>query len=93
MLRQVISTSRNQPVKPVVTRLAMSARFYSKDHLKKKQDATEKAEQKMFDKNKKELEQFEHGKGKKSHDYRNQDLREKGENARIEQNRPDDGVY
>lgn len=92
MFRQVITSSRVGS-KPVATRLAMSARLYSKQNLKGNQDKAEKAEQKMFDNNQKDLEQFEQGKGKKRPDYSCEDLRVKGENARIEQNRPDDGVY
>ncbi|KAL3233684.1 hypothetical protein RNJ44_03724 [Nakaseomyces bracarensis] len=91
MLRQVVASNIAKPITPVVSRLA-GVRLYTKDHLKKDQDQYEKQEQKMFDKNKKDLEQFEHG-NKKSRDYKAEDLQEKGENARVEQNRPDDGVY
>lgn len=94
MLRQVIANTRVSVRQPECARfLSTTRQLFTKDHLKKDQNATEKAEQKMFDENQKDLEQLEHGKSTKSHNYKCDDLREKGENARIEQNRPDDGVY
>ncbi|CAH1829062.1 unnamed protein product [Saccharomyces cerevisiae] len=53
----------------------------------------EKKEQGLFDSNKKRLDTLEHG---KNPDYKQpgmEDLKKKGDDARIEQNRPDDGVY
>lgn len=62
-------------------------------HLKNNQDEAEKKEQGLFDTNKKRLDTLEHG---KNPDYKQpgmEDLKKKGDDARIEQNRPDDGVY
>ncbi|QLG71102.1 hypothetical protein HG535_0B01400 [Zygotorulaspora mrakii] len=56
------------------------------------QDAAEQKEQKLFDKNKAKLEKMEHHEGSDKRDSRSK-LKKRGDDARIEQNRPDDGVY
>ncbi|CCK69943.1 Fmp16p KNAG_0D01920 [Huiozyma naganishii CBS 8797] len=92
MLRQV-----TRPVGPLLTRRAFSSSFAPRNHhdkLKSDQSTEEKKEQKLFDKNKARLEKLETGKGPRGFKRPSEKaLQEKGENARIEQNRPDDGVY
>ncbi|CAI4931106.1 CGH_3_HP_G0032970.mRNA.1.CDS.1 [Saccharomyces cerevisiae] len=62
-------------------------------HLKNNQDEAEKKEQGLFDSNKKRLDTLEHGKNPYYKQPGMEDLKKKGDDARIEQNRPDDGVY
>lgn len=71
--------------------IATVARF---PHQKHNLSPDEQREQKLFDENKARLEKLEHDKiyescGKESFE----ELKKKGEDAPIEQNRPDDGVY
>ncbi|CCD22524.1 Fmp16p NDAI_0A03670 [Naumovozyma dairenensis CBS 421] len=63
-------------------------------HVKPNQDELETKEQNVFDTNKKKLERMEHD--KTYTEFKQDDcdvLRKKGDDARIEQNRPDDGNY
>lgn len=83
--RQLICKSSRAPFS-----IAARASF---PHLKNNQDEAEKKEQGLFDSNKEKLDTLEHG---KNPDYKQpgmEDLKKKGDDARIEQNRPDDGVY
>ncbi|EJS44276.1 fmp16p [Saccharomyces arboricola H-6] len=70
-----------------------TATMASYPHLKDKQDAAEKKEQSLFDSNKEKLDSLEHGKSTNFKQPGMEDLKKKGDDARIEQNRPDDGVY
>lgn len=70
---------------------ATMARF---PHLKDHQTQEEKKEQKLFDENKAKLDKLEHEKnGKDTNRESCDELKKKGDDAQIEQNRPDDGVY
>ncbi|CCF57253.1 hypothetical protein KAFR_0C02600 [Kazachstania africana CBS 2517] len=63
-------------------------------HKKEHQNAEEMKEQQLFDKNKENLEKMESD--YKYSDFQKptmEELKKKGDDARIEQNRPDDGVY
>ncbi|CAL9734353.1 hypothetical protein MOSE0_E04060 [Monosporozyma servazzii] len=65
-----------------------------KPNLKHDQDVQEVEEQKKFDKNQEKLERMEHDSTYKDLKQPNCDkLKKIGDDARIEQNRPDDGVY
>lgn len=64
------------------------------NHKMKHPDAANIKEQKEFDENKEKLEKLEHG--DKNTDFKKpsmEELQKRGDDARIEQNRPDDGVY
>lgn len=66
----------------------------NKSHLKHDQSKDEVKEQKLFDKNQETLERMEHD--STYNDWKKPDdekLKKIGDDARIEQNRPDDGVY
>ncbi|CAI4058046.1 hypothetical protein SKDZ_04G2940 [Saccharomyces kudriavzevii ZP591] len=93
MLRAtVLRTPRQLIYKSPRAAFSVAARA-SLPHLKDNQDAAEKKEQSLFDSNKKKLNSLEHD---KNPDYKQpgmEDLQKKGDDARIEQNRPDDGVY
>lgn len=66
----------------------------NKDKLKHNQNKEEEREQKLFDKNQERLEKLEHDEDYKDYQQPSQEeLKIKGDKARIEQNRPDDGVY
>lgn len=80
--------------------MAVSARGFSSasvarfPHRKEHQSPEEQKEQSLFDQNKRRLDKLEHEKGTEGADRESCDeLRKKGDNAQIEQNRPDDGVY
>lgn len=64
---------------------------------KKNLNAAEQKEQNLFNKNKEKLERLESDATKDREDDishpSSEVLQEKGEEARVEQNRPDDGVY
>lgn len=63
-------------------------------HQKSNLSPEEQREQKLFDENKARLEKLEHAKiydGSQRESC--EELKKKGDDARIEQNRPDDGVY
>ncbi|EDO16772.1 hypothetical protein Kpol_526p25 [Vanderwaltozyma polyspora DSM 70294] len=66
-------------------------------HLKQKPilSSEERQEQNMFNKNKAILEKMEHDKLNHDNELKPdmETLKQFGDNARIEQNRPDDGVY
>ncbi|CCC68510.1 hypothetical protein NCAS_0B04260 [Naumovozyma castellii] len=71
-----------------------SVRNINTSHRKPNQDAEEAKEQKLFDKNKKRLDKMEHDKTYQEVKQPDCDvLRKRGDDARIEQNRPDDGNY
>lgn len=66
----------------------------SKPNLKHDQSDQEAEEQTKFDKNQEKLERMEHDSTYKDWKQPNCDkLKKIGDDARIEQNRPDDGVY
>lgn len=93
MLRATISrTPRQWICKSPKAALSTTAKgFYP--HLKHDQDAAEQKEQNLFNDNKKKLDNLEHGKNPDFKQPGMEDLKKKGDDARIEQNRPDDGVY
>ncbi|CAI4055230.1 hypothetical protein N7582_000277 [Saccharomyces uvarum] len=93
MLRATILRTPKQLIyKSPKAALSTTARaFYP--HLKNDQDAAEQKEQHLFDDNKKKLDNLEHGKNPDFKQPGMEDLKKKGDDARIEQNRPDDGVY
>ena len=64
------------------------------DHRLKHPDRQDIKEQKMFDENQAKLEKLEHDKNYKNFTKDSiKNLQKRGDDARIEQNRPDDGVY
>lgn len=82
----ILSTSSNSTWKSSIS--------HNKSHLKPDQSVEETKEQKLFDKNQDFLDRMEHDPSfndwKKPNDEK---LKKIGDDARIEQNRPDDGVY
>ncbi|SJM87301.1 related to protein FMP16, mitochondrial [Zygosaccharomyces bailii] len=72
-----------------------STAFNEFPHRKAHLSDAEQKEQNIFDANKAKLESMEHDKANKSdaHVQSCDELRKVGEDAQIEQNRPDDGVY
>ncbi|SMN21906.1 similar to Saccharomyces cerevisiae YDR070C FMP16 Putative protein of unknown function [Maudiozyma saulgeensis] len=88
ILRPVVVSTRYSMV-----RMMSSTRNCAKDHRMKHPDAEDVKEQRKFDANKKKLEKLEHGGHSGIMKPSMEKLQQKGENARIEQNRPDDGVY
>ena len=78
----------------VSTRTFCSAPVARFPHRKEHQNAEEQKEQKLFDQNKSKLDNLEHEHGVKNTDTEScEELKKKGEDAQVEQNRPDDGVY
>lgn len=80
--------------------VTVSARAFSSapvarfPHRKANQNAEEKKEQSLFDQNQAKLDKLEHENGTKDADRGScEELKKKGDDAQIEQNRPDDGVY
>lgn len=61
-------------------------------HRKAHLSPEEEKEQKLFDRNKAKLDKLEHNEGSSKRDSKAK-LKKRGDDARIEQNRPDDGVY
>ncbi|CAI4037955.1 hypothetical protein SMKI_04G2920 [Saccharomyces mikatae IFO 1815] len=93
MLRTIVlRTSKQLICKSTKAPFSVAVRA-SMPHLKNNQDETEKKEQGLFDSNKKKLDSLEHGKNPNFKQPGMEDLKKKGDDARIEQNRPDDGVY
>lgn len=77
----------------VCRNLSTTTILLKENHKMKHPDAEDIKEQKEFDLNKKKLENLEHGGHSNIMKPSMEKLQQEGENARIEQNRPDDGVY
>jgi len=88
VLRPVILSARYSAV-----RLISTTSSCARDHRMKHPNPEDVKEQKKFDANKKKLEKLEHGGHSGIKKPSMEKLQQKGEDARIEQNRPDDGVY
>lgn len=89
LLRPVVNSTRFT----LVRNLSTTTTMLKENHKMKHPDAEDIKEQKEFDLNKKKLEKLEHGDHSNIMKPSMEKLQEEGENARIEQNRPDDGVY
>lgn len=89
LLRPVANSARFGAVRNLSTTIIM----LRENHKMKHPDAENIKEQKEFDLNKKKLENLEHGGHSNVMKPSMEKLQQEGENARIEQNRPDDGVY
>ncbi|GAV55648.1 hypothetical protein ZYGR_0AY00400 [Zygosaccharomyces rouxii] len=78
------------------SRAFTSTAYRTLPHRKENLTGSEQKEQKDFDENQARLEEMEHSHGKDvdyTHQRSEAELRKTGEDAQIEQNRPDDGVY
>ncbi|CAR29357.1 ZYRO0G06776p [Zygosaccharomyces rouxii] len=88
----VVSRTLQQQGSRAFTNTAYRALPHRKDNL----TADEQTEQKNFDDNQARLEEMEHSRTKDvdyTHQRSEAELRKIGEDAQVEQNRPDDGVY
>lgn len=102
MFKQLTRTTSVTPAaaRPNYVRFFSNSNIFYKPGLKHQKQKThlsreEKQEQKMFDKNQATLDRMEHDSNYHGNEKKPnmEHLKEFGDNARIEQNRPDDGVY
>ncbi|QLQ79572.1 hypothetical protein HG537_0C02190 [Torulaspora globosa] len=94
MLVPTLRISPSLLTKTVSTRTFSLAAITRLPHQKTNLSPEERNEQKLFDENKARLEKLEQAKiydGSQRETC--EELKKKGDDARIEQNRPDDGVY